>query len=170
MVKPYAAIILMALCAARAQAAPAVDSLRLTAASGANVGTVPDYEAAKALADRAFGDALEAPTPTVEPPPADEASPPIRPLVGRTETTAFPGRLPPPPPRPSFKNGFDDGFSKTLTPAFRLFAAGFEPVRGTLAPSPAYYFTTAGALLLGLVLAPFAALVGVGRGLYEAVR
>lgn len=170
MLKPYAAIFLIASCAARAQAAPSLDLLRLAAEPGAGVGTAPDYEAAKALADRAFGEALGAPAPAVEPPPAAEAPAPTPRLARRAETTAFPGRLAPPPPRPGFKNGFDKGFSGTLTPAFRLFAAGFEPVRGALAPSPAYYFTTAGALLLGLVLAPVAALIGVGRGLYEAVR
>lgn len=170
MVRPCAAIVLLALCAARAQAAPALDSLRRAAASGASVGAAPDYEAAKALAGGAFGDALGVSAPAVEPPPAAEAPAPTRRLARRAEMTAFSGRLPPPAPKRGFKDGFDTGFSKTLTPAFRLFAAGFEPVRGALAPSPAYYFTTAGALLLGLVLAPVAALVGVGRGLYEAAR
>lgn len=168
--KPFAAIVLFVLCAARAQAAPSLDSLRLAAASGANVGVAPDYEAAKTLADRAFEEALGASAPAVETPPAENSPMPIRRLARRAEMSVFPRRLPPPPPKRGFTNGFEKGFSKTLKPAFRLFAAGFEPVRGTLTPSPAYYFTTAGALLLGLALAPVAALVGVGRGLYEAVR
>lgn len=170
MVKSLAAIALFSMCAARAHAAPSLDSLRLAAEPGAGIGTVPEYEAAKALADRAFGEALGASAPAVEPPPSEELPASTLRLARRAQTTAFPGRLPPPPPRPGFKNGFDEGFSKTLRPAFRLFAAGFEPVRGTLAPSPAYYFTTAAALVLGLVLAPLAALIGIGRGLYEAAR
>ena len=68
-----------------------------------------------------------------------------------------------------FKNGFGKGFAWTETPAMKIYEAGFAKGSYFWIPTPFYFFTTATAIVTGLVLAPVALAVGAARGIYGAV-
>jgi hypothetical protein len=139
------------------------------------VSSASTLEQAKDLSSRTFSENLGREAYSPEPVPA---GPMTRrdyggALLKSAAQVSIAGRMEPSFPETTgargFSDGYGEGFASTMKPAIKLYVEGFAPVRGTWVPSPYYFLTTAAAIVVGLVLSPIAAVVGLARGLFAAI-
>lgn len=162
-----------------AELSPALQSAADASLAGASS---RELSAAKESAASAFGagvDAVKAPPDSVDASvPAAGGGAAVPNLTGPT-LGAPEARVPQPSPEKEwnpkqkgwggFKNGFGKGFAWTETPAMKVYEAGFAKGSYFWIPTPFYFFTTAAAIVTGIVLLPVALVVGAGRGVYGAI-